>query len=106
MCFGEVYCELFLEERSDSSTLLLVRAGLGNSTVSSLIHNTHPASQCNITYLCIVNHILIVCLKKSVDTYLLDLLKTVLGKNSFDKQRHEKIKISDRGIVSKFHDVR
>ena len=37
---------------------------------------------------------------------VLDLLKTVLGKNSFDKQRHEKIKISDRGIVSKFHDVR
>ena len=37
---------------------------------------------------------------------VLDLLKTVLGKNSFDKQRHKKIKISDRGIVSKFHDVR
>ena len=37
---------------------------------------------------------------------LIDLLKTVLGKNSFDKQRHEKFKISDRGIVSKFHDVR
>ena len=36
----------------------------------------------------------------------LDLLKTVLGENSFDKQRHEIIKISDRGIVSKFHDVR
>ena len=31
MCFGEVYCELFLEERSDSSTLQLVRAGLGTS---------------------------------------------------------------------------
>ena len=40
------------------------------------------------------------------EAYSLDLLKTVLGKNSFDKQRHEKIKISDRGIVSKFHDVR
>ena len=38
--------------------------------------------------------------------YRVDLLKTVLGKNSFDKQRHEKIKINDRDIVSKFHDFR
>ena len=58
-----------------------------------------PQQLDDLTIIKHVNQISFYSDQYNVYNYLLDLLKTVLGKNNFDKQKHEKIEISIRGIV-------